>query len=456
MATFQSMGIGSGLDLSTLMTQLLAAERAPKEQQITRQQSKVAVEISALGSLKGALSSFQSTLSPLKTSVSFDVFSAKSSDDKVFTASASGTAPAGTYDVEVVRLASSHQISSGAFTSGDAVVGTGSLTISVGDASFTVEIAEGESSLKAIRDAINKAEDNTGVRATIVNGTDGAHLVLTADKTGASNAITVTASGDLDALAYSQAEPGSYTEARAAEDALIRVAGIEHTSASNSIKDAIEGVTLNLLKADEGTVHNVKIERNLDTLMTRINAFVTQYNSAASSMASLQSYNATTKQAGALLGDSLLRNIESTLRRELGRPIQGANSDYNTLSSIGIKMTLDGKLELDQSKLREALENDFAAVKFLFTSEDGMAQRLDKALSRHLSADGSFATRTKSLDERTKKLEDDMAALDARMQVIEQRYIKQFTALDSLLAQLQTTSSYLAQQIANLPKISKD
>lgn len=455
MATFQSMGIGSGLDLSTLMTQLLAAERAPKEQQITRQQSKVAVEISALGSLKGALSSFQSTLSPLKTSVSFDVFSAKSSDDKVFTASASGTAPAGTYDVEVVRLASSHQISSGAFTSGDALVGTGSLTISVGDASFTVEIAEG-ASLKAIRDAINKAEDNTGVRATIVNGTDGAHLVLTADKTGASNAITVTASGDLDALAYSQAEPGSYTEARAAEDALIRVAGIEHTSASNSIKDAIEGVTLNLLKADEGTVHNVKIERNLDALVTRINAFVTQYNSAAGSMASLQSYNATTKQAGALLGDSLLRNIESTLRRELGRPIQGANSDYNTLSSIGIKMTLDGKLELDQSKLREALENDFAAVKFLFTSEDGMAQRLDKALSRHLSADGSFATRTKSLDERTKKLEDDMAALDARMQVIEQRYIKQFTALDSLLAQLQTTSSYLAQQIANLPKISKD
>jgi flagellar hook-associated protein 2 len=117
---------------------------------------------------------------------------------------------------------------------------------------------------------------------------------------------------------------------------------------------------------------------------------------------------------------------------------------------------LDGKLELDQAKLREALETDFESVKHLFSSEDGIAQRLDKVVAPQLSVDGSISQRNKSLDDRTKKLQDDQAALDARMLVIEQRYSKQFTALDSLLAQLQSTSAYLGQQLANLPKIGKE
>ncbi len=456
MATFQSLGVGSGMDLSSLVSQLVAAERAPKQQQITRQQSQVAVELSAVGTLKGALSSFQSSLSALKSSIQFDVFSAKSSDDAVFTATASASAPAGSYDVEVIRLATAHQLSSGAFDDGNAVAGTGSLTIGVGDDSFTIDIDSGNATLANIRDAINRAEGNTSVRATIVNGTDGVHLVLTAQQTGEDNAITVTATGTLQALAYSQAEPGAYTEVRPAQDALIRIAGTNHASASNTINDAIEGVTLKLIEADEGNTHTVTVERNLDAITTRITAFVTQYNSVAGTMASLQSYNPATKQAGALLGDSLVRNIESSLRRELGRSVPGASAEYDTLSSIGITLKLDGKLELDQAKLREALEGNFEAVKHLFSDEDGVAQRMDKIVSPHLSFDGSIAQRNKSLDDRTKKLEDDQSALDARMLVIEQRYSKQFTALDSLLAQLQSTSAYLGQQLANLPKIGGD
>jgi flagellar hook-associated protein 2 len=444
------------MDLSTLVTQLVAAERAPKQKQITNQQSQVAVEISALGSLKGALSSFQSALSPLKTAVSFDVFAATSGDEEVFTATAGASAPLGHYDVEVIQLAKSQQLSSNSFTNGDEVVGTGSLTLAVGEKSFTIEISEGDSSLKSIRDAINSAEDNTGVRATIVNGTDGAHLVLTSEQTGESNEITVTAAGGdggLARLAYSAEDPANYTEVRAAQDALIEIAGSQHASATNTVKGAIEGVTLKLLKEDPGKPVSLSLERNLDSLMTRMKAFVTQYNSMASTMASLQSYNAVTKQAGALLGDSLVRNIESSLRREIGRPVEGASSAYTTLSSLGISMDVGGKLQLDETKLRDALESDFEAVQRVFTAEDGVAKRMSAILDPHLSVEGSIAQRNKSLDTRTKRLEDDQAALDARMQVIEQRYSKQFTALDTLLAQLQTTSGYLAQQLANLPKI---
>ncbi len=459
MATFQSLGVGSGMDLASLVTQLVAAERAPKQTQITTQQSQVAVQISAMGSLKGALSSLQSTLSPLKLAPSFNVFAAKSSDEEVFTASALASAQSGSYDVRVLQLATAQQISSAAYESGASTVGTGSLTLAVGEESFTVEIDSESSSLAGIRDAINRAEDNTGIRATIVNGTNGSHLVLTAQETGAANAISVSASGGdggLDALTYSSDDTSNYTVAREALDAEIEIAGVLHTSASNTIKEAIDGVTLTLRKADPDNTLSLNISRNLDTLTTRINAFVTQYNSAASTLASLQSYDAATQKAGPLLGDPLVRNIESNLRRELGRPIDGLTGDYRTLSSIGITMKLDGKLELDQAKLREAMEADFQAVQRIFSSENGVAVRLDSIVSPHLSADGSIANRNKSLDDRTKRLQDDQAALDARMQVIEQRYMKQFTALDSLLAQLQSTSLYLGQQLANLPKIGKE
>jgi|HigsolmetaAR205D_1030408.scaffolds.fasta_scaffold00231_25 flagellar hook-associated protein 2 len=457
MATYQSLGIGSGLDLNTLVAQLVAAERAPKQQQITKQQSKVAVELSAIGTLKGALSAFQGAASALKLPTSFNVFAAKSSNEEVFTVSAGELAPPGDYDVEVASIATAEQISSRAFANGETTIGTGTLTISVGEQSFTVEIGEDSATLKGIRDAINRASDNTGVRATIVNGTDGAHLVLTSQKTGEANRLTVTTSGaGLDVLAYSEEAPNEYTQIRAAQDAIIYIAGTEHRSASNTVTGAIEGVTLNLVKADVGNVHSLTIARNIDTLVTRVNTFVTQFNSLAGVMASQQSYEPTTKTAGALLGDPLLRGIESSLRRELSRPIEGASPPYNTLSSIGITVKVDGKLELDQTKLRQALETDFAAVQRLFSGEDGIAMRIDKALSPHLASDGSLAQRNETLNSRNKKLEDDLAALDARMAVIEQRYIKQFTALDALLAQLQTQSNYLAQQLANLPKAGRD
>lgn len=454
MATLQSLGIGSGMDIAGLVGQLVAAERAPKQQQITTQQTKVAVQLSAMGTLKGVLSGFQAAANALKTSSSFDVFRTKSSDETVFTAAAGGTAPQGSYDVEVIRLASAHQLSSNAFAAAD-VVGTGMLSVSVGSKSFQVEVASDKGTLASIRDAINGASGNSSVRATIVNGAEGAHLVLTALESGQSNAISVAASGGdggLERLTYSPNATSNYTEVRGAQDALIEIAGIEHASASNTVKGAIDGVTLTLIKADPGNAKSLSVERNVDALVTRINAFVTQYNSLSGALASLQSYDAATRRAGPLLGDSLVRGIESGIRRELVRPAAD-NGDYSTLSSLGISMTKEGRLELDQAELREVLRSDSDAVQNFFATESGLAARLDKIIAPQLSVDGSIAERNKTLDARSKRLENDTIALNARMKVLEARYMKQFTALDTLLAQSQSTSSYLAQQLANLPKV---
>lgn len=458
MPTLQSTGIGSGLDVQGLVSQLVAAERAPKQNQITKQQTEVATKISAMGSLKGALGAFQSVLSPLKSLDSFNVRSATSGDEKIFTATATSAAAPGTYDIEVEKLAKAQQLSSDPFVSADTVVGTGLLTVTLGTKSFTVKVDETNSKLSAIRDAINKAPDNTGVRAAIVNATDGAHLVITSTKTGAANVIKVTQSdgdGGLSKLTYdAPGDTANYIELKPAQDAEIRIATYLHKSDSNTVKGALDGVTLTLLKESEADVEtSLDIKQNVETVVTRVNNFVSQYNALAKTIGSLQSYEPSTQKAGALLGDALLRNIDADLRRGLVSPVDGATGTYTTLASVGLTTNKDGTLVVDESKLRAALAADFDAVGTVFASENGVAARLDRLLAPRLAGTGDIAQRNKMLDERGKQLTRDQTALDARMTAIQARYMKQFTALDTLLSSMQTTSSYLTQQLANLPRI---
>lgn len=460
MATLQSTGIGSGLDVRGLVSQLVAAERAPKQNQITKQQTDVATKISAMGTLKGALSAFQNVLGPLKSLDSFNVRSATSGDDEIFTATATSAAPPGIYDIEVEQLAKAHQLSSDPFTSAETVVGTGLLNITVGTKTFVIKVDDTNSKLSSIRDAINKATDNAGVRAAIVNATDGAHLVLTATKTGEANVIKITQSdgdGGLSKLTYqAPGDTANFIELKPAQDALIKIAGYEHKSDSNTVKGAIDGVTLSLLKETEAdTEVSLDIKQNVDTVVTRINNFVSQYNALATTVSGLQSYEPSTQKAGPLLGDALLRNIDSDLKRGLVSPVEGATGTYTTLASVGITTNKDGTLVVDESKLRTALAADFDGVGIVFASENGVAARLDKLIAPRLAGTGDIAQRNKVLDERSKLLTKEQGILDARMTAIQERYMKQFTALDTLLASMQTTSSYLQQQLANLPKIGE-
>ncbi len=456
MATLQSTGLGSGLDVNGLVTKLVNAERTPKQQLITKQQTTVSTQISAMGSLKGALGAFQNVLSPLKTTEAFNVRAAVSGDEEVFTASATSAAPTGSYDIEVVNLAAAHQLSSEKFANSKASVGTGLLTLSVGSKSFTVDVQAGSDSLEGIRDAINKAPDNTGVRAAIVQGTDGAHLVLTSATTGAANGIKVTAAdgdGGLSKLTYEAASGNNanYKELRAAKDATIKIAGYEHKSAKNVVTDAIDGVTINLLKVtEEDSPVSLNIDANVDAAMTRINNFVSQYNALATTIGGLQSYDASTQKAGPLLGDAMLRGIDGDLKSALVKPVEGASGTYSTLASLGIKTNKDGTLTVDSAKLKTALQTNFDAVSEVFGSENGIAARLDKVISPHLAGDGDIALRNQALDKRSKTLTKDLETLDTRMKALEDRYMKQFTSLDTLLSSMQNTSTYLTQQLGNL------
>jgi flagellar hook-associated protein 2 len=458
MAGLTSQGIGSGLDVAGLVTKLVAAEKAPRQAQITRAQTSTVTTISALANLKGAMGSFNDSLNSLSTEDAFAARSAVASDPEFFTASATTAAVAGTYDVQVDKLASAHQITSNAFASGATqTVGTGTLTIAVGTKSFSVAIDANHKTLAQVRDAINQASDNQDVvRATIVNAADGAHLVLSAQDPGTANKIVVSqADGDggLASLAYNPSLTTNYKELHPAQDAVVFIAGYEHHSATNTFTDAIDGVSITLLKEDEGETHSLTIADDTSGTTSRVKQFVDQYNALEKQIASLRSYDPSTKVAGPLLGDAMLRSIESDLRAKLTHAVSGLSGNYQSLASIGITTQKDGTLKLDSAKLNVALSADYDGVAKLFGSADGVAVRLSSSLDAILATDSPIDQRTKSLTAKSVDLQKDQADLETRMAEIQKRYNAQFNALDSLLSNLQSQSSFLTQQLTSISKI---
>jgi flagellar hook-associated protein 2 len=462
MAGIQANGIGSGLDINSLVSQLVTAEAAPGQQRITRHEVAVTTKVSALGTLKGALAAFKAALEPLKSVEAFQSRKATSADSKIFTVTADTDAVAGHYNVEVVQLAKAHQLASVPFVGGSsASVGYGSLAISVGNKTFNVDIKQDAATLDDIRNAINSAADNTGVQATLLNTAAGSRLILTANATGESSVIKVVSSGgdgNLNKLNYDPLSPPvppapGLTQLEPAQNAKIRVATFDIESATNVFENAIDGVTITAVAESDGEDVGLDVAFDKSTVQTRIQSFVTAYNSMQAQLTKLGSYNAETKEGGPLLGDSLLRSIESETRRTLSNPVTGGSSTYTTLASLGITTNATGSLAVDPAKLTKALDADPEGVAKLFGSDNGVAARMFSQLENRLATAGDIETRNTRLKSELKDIASDKEALNLRMAQVETRLRKQFTALDSLLSHMQSTSSYLTQQLSNLPKI---
>jgi flagellar hook-associated protein 2 len=458
MPTISSPGLGSGLDIQGLVTQLVAAERAPKERQLTQADARLTTEFTALASLKGALSALRGSVSSLRSPGSFNVLKATVGDENYFTASASSAAIPGSYTVQVAQLATAARLGSAAYADGpDSEVGTGTLSITVGERTFDIEITEDNASLAGIRDAINGAPGNTAVRATLIRDSAGTYLVLTGIATGAGNSISVATSNASEGLAQLAADLNDFDPERdlVAQDAIAYASGYEIRGSTNSLSGAIDGVTLNLKKVTpEGETIVLDVARDEEAILRKAESFVSAYNMLAQQIASLGRYDAATRTAGPMLGDSLLRGIDTQLRRMLSEPVAGMQGRYRTLTSLGIEMTQEGTLKLDHAKFRQALADDPDAVNQVFTSESGVAARMSQYLDDRLSASGEFAARDERISTQRRRIEKEREALDARMAVVQQRYLRQFTAMDALLAQMQNTSGYLAQQLESLASLS--
>lgn len=461
-----STGFGSGLPINDLVTQLVSAEGQPAQNRLDNREAKLQTELSAIGILKGALSDFQSSLNNLSDPDSYTSRSARSGDSAIASISAEETASLGSYSLEVSQLATAHKlVGQTAYSDGD----TGSLTFgNAGGSSFTVDIGSDDATLEGIRDAINNAEDNFGIKATILNLDTGPRLVLTASDTGAENRITsissTSTSGDLSVFDYTysaNADPDldgddtNFDQVSAAEDALFSLEGQSLTSASNTIEDVIPGATVTLKDITEaGKPVTLTVSSNTTNVKAMIESFVEAYNELQGLMAQQTSYNSDTGASGALQGDALTRSIQGQLRSLMSNG--NLDAGISSLAELGITTSRTGQLEIDSSTLDDVLSNNFDQVAEFFSAEEtGLANQLDSMLETYLQSNGTFDTRTDSINRQMDDIDDQRESLSMRLDKLEARLFAQFNAMDAIVAQLNSTGEYLTQQLASIAQIGK-
>ncbi|MEN1960700.1 flagellar filament capping protein FliD [Luteimonas sp. MJ246] len=439
-----TIGTAGKLDVPTMVAQLVAADRAQPDARIDRGERQVNAQVSAIGMLRSAFAALGTAVTALTSNDNIQARKAILPAEANFSATTSAGAAAGRYQVEVLQLASAQKLTSGAFAA-DAAVGTGTLTISAGETTLTIDIAAPDNTLAGIRDAINAKAGGRTVTASIVTGDDGPHLVLNAVDTGTAGALTITASGGdggLSALAYDPGGESGLAQLLPAADARVKVDGIERTSSANTLAEVISGVSVTLTKAEPGTVRELRIEGDASLQRNAAKTFVGAYNAALGAIAQTTSYNTATRVGAPLNGDSIVRNTARDLRDTV-------SANVNDLKAMGITINKDGTLKLDEAAFDAGLAADPAIPARLFAAEgDGLAAKIDGVVDRLVEPDGLLEGRSDSLAQRTKSLQTQRSALDFRMTQAESRYRTQFTALDLLLSSLQTSSDYLTQQIA--------
>lgn len=490
MASISSAGLGSGLDVNSIITQLMNVEKQPLVALDTKEATYQA-KLSAFGGLKGAVSSLQTAALALKSSTLYASMTASSSSTSVATASANTAAAAGTYAIQVIDRAQAQSISSKAFASLTADVVTnavdGKIKIELGTftpavvappapASFvadpartavTIDIAANQSSLQEIRDKINDA--NAGVKANIVYvGSSGYKLTLTANDTGVKSSIKLTVmdtndtvltnNADLAQLSFDPtlaAGAGNEFDINAyAQDAHLKIDGLDIYRSTNTISDAITGVTLTAIAAGTSTL---TVSRDTASVTTAFSSFVKAYNDTSKQLRDLTAYNATTGQGSLLTGDSGARGLQTALQGLITATRKSAASGFRQLSDLGVAMQRDGSLAFDSSKLTSALSSggDVATMMTSTSNTDtGLATRMSSVLSGLLADNGLLASRTDGIQRSIEDIGDRRTALERRLLQIEKRYRTQFSSLDSLVASMQRTSQYLSQQLANLPATS--
>ncbi|HEX4024349.1 MAG TPA: flagellar filament capping protein FliD [Steroidobacteraceae bacterium] len=448
---------GSVINVSSLVSQLVAAAQGPQETLITNQTEAVTAKISAVGTLQSALSTFQSSLSPLDTPGAFNALTASSSDSSVLTVTADSDATAGTYTVVVSALAQAQQLRSSVVSGGaTAAVGTGTLGLSLGGTSFNVAIDSSDDTLDGIASAINAASGNPGITAAVLEGSDGAYLVLSSTLTGAANTIQVTETDGGDGLAvltYGAGNTANYTQQTAAQDASYTIAGVSGTSASNTLTGALSGVTLDLLGTTGSGGVTLTVSNDTSTIQGNIASFVSAYNTLLGTYSSLGGYDASTQTAGTLMGNPLLTNIQNQTNEALYSIVNTGSPLYNTLASIGITTNSDGTLSVNSTTLSNALSTNLSAVSQLFGGSSGVAAALNSQISNDLSSGGSIGAASQSLTSQENSLTQQSNTLSTQMAALSASLTQQYSALNTLLSSLQTTSAYLSQAFDDLPKV---
>lgn len=443
-------GIGSGLDISNIVKVLVDAEKVPKEAIFNKAEDSIKAKVSAIGTLKSELSKFQDALKKLQTGDTLNQRKVSVGNSTFLTATTDKTAQAGSYSIKVEQLAISHKVAGSNIADRTQGVGEGSLDFGVNGDNFSVAIAAGDS-LDAIAKKVNAATDNPGVTATVVTSDAGSRLVFSSDKSGEDNQVNVTANDTSGTGLNDMFGAGNLTTLQNAQNAVIYIDGQKVTSQSNEVKEAITGVTLNLTDADIAKTTTLKIEQDNDAVKENVKSFVDAYNSLATAIDKMSSYDTTKKTASALQGDSMIRSLESQLRSMVSQRVptgDGSSALYN----IGIKSDRYGKLSIDDDKLNKVIAEDMASVSDLFsTPNTGLANQFHQLADSYVKPRGLIETRQTAFTNQTDRITDQRAAFTLKMDQLTARLSKQFNAMDLIVGQLNQQSSGLVDRLNSLP-----
>lgn len=449
-----SAGIGSGLDLESIITAFVTAESVPTEVRLQQKEDRITSELSGLGTFKSALASFQSVADKLESVDDFNeqVLNVGNDDISVTT---NGFASNGAFEINVLQLAEATRIQTPDFANSSTTVGTGSLTFSAGADTFDVAI-DAADDLSTIRDKINAQSANFGVTASLVNSDSGTYLSYTSNTTGTANELTVTtADAALDNLATNA------TTTRNAKDAIIEIdgAGNTVTSSSNEFKNTIEDVTIVVNKVSASGAATLDISQNTEVATDLVNEFVNAFNVLADSMDALAS-----PKFGKLPFDSDLRSVKGQLNDILTNSVASlATGDIKSLNDIGVGFNKYGKLELSTvgigtidsgvERLNKTVENNLDELGLLFASPDGIVSQLTSLIENYNDSDGTLTKRQTDLSEDLSGISDEYDNLEARLRNYEDTLRKRFSFLDSTVASYNATSNFLT---AALKPLSKD
>ncbi|RKR06057.1 flagellar hook-associated protein 2 [Kushneria sinocarnis] len=444
MPSITSLGIGSNLDLSSLLDSLSEAENQ-RLQPITSKLSSYNSRLSAMGQINSAVSSLKDATSALQSPDLFRSRAADSSSESVV-ASANSTAVAGNYNIEVSQLAQAETQAAQGQAATDVALGSGTLKITVGDQSTEINLDESNNTLAGIRDAIN--DSDAGITASIIN--DGSEkpyrLVLSSNTTGTESAMTLGMTDGTGADVTATALDGLFANMDttvAAQNAEFSVNGLAITSQTNTVEEAIQGVTLTL---DDIGASKVTVGNDTDAMRGAVEDFVSSYNTLASKIDTLTAYSAETNQSGVLTGNSTVRTLENRLRGL----VTGQNDNegsYQYLSQIGVSFDKDGKLSIDDDKLDKALSKPDDVSKLL-AGDSGLAGVLNNSMDRMLNDNGLIASATDGLQSTIDSLKERRADMQESIDSTIELYRKQFNELDRTMASINSTSNYLSQQFA--------
>ncbi|MCW8346638.1 flagellar filament capping protein FliD [Vibrio sp. ZSDZ65] len=439
----------SSLDPITMATQLATYDVQPFQNRYQMQADSYLAQMTALGKVESALREFRTAVNAMNSTDSNVIKnSASISQEGFFSAKADASAMAGSYQVFVEQVATAHQLSTGMPANLDStteVPTTGTLDFTINGESLSVDLStldtdgDGKATMTDLVSAINNDPDNPGINATLVRSNGQTHFMLSSTETGVANTINVSASGT--GSTWFEDAFTNTSNISTPQDAVIWLGaegtGLKLENSSNTFTGVIDGVDLTVSKAQVSGEAPLTLNIGADSEATKeqVNQFIDAYNTLMSTIDEHTGIGGEDKSRGVLASDPTLRSIESQLTSLVRGEFEGMR-----LSQVGITLDRSGTMTLDASKFEEAQTNNSAALEAMFNGEGNLLDSIDAMANPFLqSTSGLFKSRKDSLQQNISRIDDKQSTLDRKYDMAYNRYLKQFTQMNTLMTQMNQT-----------------